>query len=118
AVLSAWFALARGRPFFVFVASTQSVVSYVLDGFNEARTIHTVMDSHPWPRWPINRPADVAYFAPASAFAPIVSVQWAVGTAPDTRAAVIARHHLAVVEQDGDRATLVRLADAGTKEIL
>ena len=116
--LSGGTAVAMVLPFFVFVASIERVSSYVLDGFGEARTIHTVMDSHPWPRWPINRLADVAHFAPASAFAPIVSVRWAEGTTPDVRAAVFARHHLAAVEEDGDRATLVRLADTDTKAIL
>jgi len=116
--LSGVTALAMVLPFFVFVARIESVSSYVRDGFGEARTIHTVMDSHPWPRWPINRLADVAHFAPPSAFAPIVSVRWAEGTTPDARDAVFARHHLAAVEEDGDRATLVRLADTDTKGIL
>ena len=111
-------AIAMVLPFFMFVASIQSVASYVLDGFGEARTIHTVMDSHPWPRWPINQLSDVAHFAPASAFAPIVSVRWAEGTTPDARDAVFARHHLAAVEEDGDRGTRVRLSDTSTKALL
>jgi hypothetical protein len=116
--LSGGTAIAMVLPFFVFVASIESVSSYVLDGFGEARTIHTEMDSHAWPRWPINRLADVAHFAPATAFAPTVSVRWAEGTAADTRTAVLMRHHLAAVEEDGERATLVRLSDTGTKAIV
>jgi hypothetical protein len=116
--LSGGIAIAMVLPFFVFVASIQSVRSYVLDGFSEARTIHTVMDSHPWPRWPVNRWADVLHFAPASSFAPIVSVRWAEGTTSDAREAVFARHHLTAVEEDGDHATRVRLVDTGRNAIL
>jgi hypothetical protein len=116
--LSGATAIAIVLPFFIFVASVQSVPSYVRDGFGEARTIHTVMDSHAWPRWPINRLADIAHFAPASEFAPIVLVRWPEGTTPDGRAAVFTHHHLTAVEEDGDRATRVRLGDTGTKAIL
>ena len=116
--LSGATAVAMVLPFFLFVASIQSVPSYVRDGFGEARTIHTEMDSHAWPRWPINHLADVAHFAPASEFAPIVTVRWPEGTTPDLQRAVFARHHLTAIERDGDRATLVRLADSSTKAIL
>jgi hypothetical protein len=116
--LSGATAITMVLPFFLFVASIQSVPSYVRDGFGEAQTIHTKMDSHAWPRWPINHLADVARFAPASEFAPVVLVQWAEGATPDARADVFARHHLASVEEDGDRATRVRLGDTGTKAIL
>ncbi len=105
-------------PYLVFVASTQNLVSYVRDGFAQGRTHHTVMDSHRWPRWPLNRLADVGHFAAADVFAPVVSLRWAEGTTPDTRRAVLARHHLVAVGTDGDGTTRVRLAGTDTETIV
>ena len=116
--VSAATALVLVLPFLLFVQRTHGLVSYALDGVSQAETHHTVMDAHPWPRWPLHRLADIVQFAPAQAFAPIVSLRWAEGTTPDARAAVFARHHLAAVAEEDARTTRVRLTDPGAKAIV
>ena len=116
--LSATTALVLLLPFFTFVQRTQGLRSYAVDGFSQAETHHTVMDSHPWPRWPIHRLADIVQFAPAETFAPAVSLRWAEGTTPEARTAVLARHHLAVVAEEDQRTTRVRLTDTDPRAIV
>ena len=116
-LLSGTTAFALVLPFFLFVSSTQGgLVPYTLEGYNQARMLHT--DVHVWPRWPITHVADVLRLAPAREFAPIVSVGWAKDTPPEVRGATLARHRLEPVEEDGESATRVRLTDPDTKAIL
>ncbi len=117
-VLSGATAFLLVLPYFAFVASMESVSSYVADKFTEGRTIHTVIGSHEWPEWPIHRLADIVHLAPPAAFGPPVSLRWADDAAPAVREAVLARHHLGFAADDDARTTHVRLADPSARVVL
>jgi hypothetical protein len=115
--LGAATSIALVLPFLLLVATTVGVITYVRSGFLLARTQHTELDSHAWPKWPLHRWSDVVRLAPAEEFAPVVGLRWADGSTAAARRAAIQRHQAVALEADGV-SQHVRLADASPRAIL
>jgi hypothetical protein len=98
-------------PLLVLASMTVGLLSYVVDGVTIVHTQHATTSSHTWPKWPIRRVSDVIRLDGPEEFAPVVSLRWTDDSAPDARAAVIAKYGLTPVANDGPHVQAVRLSD-------
>jgi hypothetical protein len=92
--------LALVTPFWVYIHVTVGLQNYARSGLVGMESEHETHGTHVWPFLRFGRNILVA--EPADRHAPIISIRWSTGSAPEAREAVRQRYELTTLEKDGD----------------
>ena len=106
--------LALVVPFWVYIQATVGLPNYARTGMAGMESEHETHGTHVWPI--LRFAGNILVAEPADRYAPVISIRWSAGSAPQARQAVRQRYELTSVEMDGD-SERVRLAAKSISEV-